>query len=371
MLKADPQNRHFYEIIPEGEPCKFYLDIEWEGPADPGKIVLRHLVVELLAYVEVRDGIFACKEKEMLPNGISLLDLLCVSFGDALSEHLLIFFAETQDKVGIDLDVKIVEGTRPIPGSAGVFKHSYHLTGLNLVFANNTGPLKTFVLDFLEVHRDDKLFYANRKFIIDTSVYTKNRQLRTPLSCKLDDSTKTPLAPLEPWCGSNDIWDALVTNPAADLPVIGLEDFTTTMPPSTTKRAACRRSGARGAAHSQSTEHVPVRDEVVQGLQALLVAAGSRGCQVTPHTCPLGRSVAQSFICKNVGTRVCLVSQGEEHVHNNAWLSVEQDCTACYWCHAPSCKAKSPRYIGDLDPGLLEPEGSSVSEVGSCYHGNR
>ena len=66
LLKADPQNRHFYEIIPEGRPCKFYLDIEWEGPVDPGKVVLRHLVVELLAYVKVREGIFACKRKKRM-----------------------------------------------------------------------------------------------------------------------------------------------------------------------------------------------------------------------------------------------------------------------------------------------------------------
>jgi hypothetical protein len=98
-----------------------------------------------------------------------------------------------------------------------------------------------------------------------------------------------------------------------------------------------------------------VRDEVVQGLQALLDAKGSRGCQVTPHACPPGCSGAQSFICKNEGTRVCLVSQGEEHVNNNAWLSVEQGGATNYWCHAPSCKEKGPRCIGDLDPGLLEP----------------
>ena len=64
LLKADPQNRHFYEVIPEGEPCKLYLDIEWKGPADPGKLVLRHLVDELVAYVKVRDGSFARASKQ-------------------------------------------------------------------------------------------------------------------------------------------------------------------------------------------------------------------------------------------------------------------------------------------------------------------
>ena len=267
--------------------------------------------------------------------------------------------------MGIDLVVRIVDSSRPIPGRAGVFKHSYHLIGANLVFATNYGALAAFVQDFAYVHREDALFFAGNdgKCIIDTSVYTKNRQLRTPLSCKLDDSTKTPLTLLEPWCGTNDIGDVFVTNPAADLPVIGLEDFTNTIPPSTVKRAACCRSGGGGGAD----ERVPVRDEVVHSLQALLDAAGSRGCQVTPHACPPGSRGTQNFPCRNVGTRVCLVSEGEEHVHNNAWLSVEQDCAVSYSCHAPSCKAKGPRYIGDLDSALLEPEGLSVPSITSKF----
>jgi hypothetical protein len=54
LPKTDSQNRHYYEVIQEGEPCKFYLDIEWEGPEDPGKTILHHLVDALAAYVKVR-----------------------------------------------------------------------------------------------------------------------------------------------------------------------------------------------------------------------------------------------------------------------------------------------------------------------------
>ena len=77
LLKADPQNRYFYEVILEGKPCKFYLDVEWEGQADPGKVVLHHLVDELLAYVKVRDGFFRMQQKEnAVLNEISLEDFL-------------------------------------------------------------------------------------------------------------------------------------------------------------------------------------------------------------------------------------------------------------------------------------------------------
>ena len=128
------------------------------------------------------------------------MSLLCPFFLDVLFEHLLTFFVETQDKLGTDLNMRIVESSRPVSGSTDVLKHSYHVIGTNLVFATNDGPLAAFVQDFVYVHREDALFFAgkNDECIIDTSVYTKNRQLRTPLSCKLNDSTKTPLTLLQP-----------------------------------------------------------------------------------------------------------------------------------------------------------------------------
>jgi len=48
------EDRHFYELITEGKPCKLYLDVEWEGPEDPEKRVIHHLVSQLKAYVKVR-----------------------------------------------------------------------------------------------------------------------------------------------------------------------------------------------------------------------------------------------------------------------------------------------------------------------------
>jgi hypothetical protein len=65
LLQVDPQSRHFYEVILEGKPCKLYLDTEWKGPADPGRIALRNLVDKLVAYVKVRVGFCACCTKEM------------------------------------------------------------------------------------------------------------------------------------------------------------------------------------------------------------------------------------------------------------------------------------------------------------------
>jgi hypothetical protein len=77
LLKADPQDRHFYEVIPEGKPCKLYLDIEWKGTADPGKTVLRHLVDELVAYVKVRWLFSHAHQKKVLGNEIISLSGMC------------------------------------------------------------------------------------------------------------------------------------------------------------------------------------------------------------------------------------------------------------------------------------------------------
>jgi len=194
------------------------------------------------------------------------------------------------------------------------------------------------------------------------AVYTKNRLLRTPLSCKLEDATKTALSLLQPWCGTG-ITDAFVTNVPADLPLI--------MPRENVGRAISARkaqSATSGAgqgvkiAPSQATSRV--LNEVVQELQAMLDAAGSKGCEVTTHALPPGPSGAQSIICKNMRTRVCLVSDGEEHVHNNAWLNVHEDGSVFYHCHAAGCKTKRPKHIGSLDRDLLmEQYDSSESSV--------
>lgn len=266
---------------------------------------------------------------------------------------------KTQDKLDLEFDPRVVESTRPISGSAGLFKHSYHVIGANLVFANNNGPLKAFVHEFVRTHQDDELFYNDGKCIVDTGVYDRNRQLRTPLSCKLEDDTKTPLTLLDPWHGTN-IGEALVTNPAADLPIVKLGDFSTTMPQNDTKGAVRSKTGLGNTAQSQAAaERVPVRKELVQQLQALLDASGSKGCQVTSYARPRGYTGTLNVICKNVQTRACLVSRGEEHVNNNAWLSVNPDGAVCYCCHASDCKQKGITYIGDVDTGLLDSDDDS------------
>ncbi len=55
LFKVNAKGRHFYELVQNGRRCKPYLDIEWNGPEDPEKTVIHHLVDALKAYVKVGD----------------------------------------------------------------------------------------------------------------------------------------------------------------------------------------------------------------------------------------------------------------------------------------------------------------------------
>ena len=84
LLKTE--RKHFYELIPEGTPCKLYLDVEWIGPLDPEKAaqVLQHLVNELEAYTQVRNAISqACTATEPLENSSLALLIVCLVIGCA------------------------------------------------------------------------------------------------------------------------------------------------------------------------------------------------------------------------------------------------------------------------------------------------
>ena len=127
------------------------------------------------------------------------------------------------------------------------------------------------------------------------------------------------------------------------------------MPPQTTKNIACRAGGG-GVAHQghapDSVSDMP--KDVVPQLQALLDAAGSRGCQVKQGAYSTLENGWLSFSCENVGARECLICEGETHVSNNASLHVGPDGQRVHYkCLAPDCLEQGYRYIGDLK---LEPD---------------
>ena len=112
------------------------------------------------------------------------------------------------------------------------------MIGINLAFDSNCkmGSMGAFVLDFQKTHAKDRLFSwpaEPQRSIIDTAVYSKRRLMRTPLSSKLNDETKTPLKLLQPWDCINGIEEAFITNLEAcapDLLILSMEDISGVIP---------------------------------------------------------------------------------------------------------------------------------------------
>jgi P4 family phage/plasmid primase-like protien len=277
------------------------------------------------------------------------------------------------------LDIRVLEGSRP--DSAGNVKYSYHVIGTNLIFACNTSPMKAFVQCFEDKLAKDKPSFlpisddGSSRRIIDMSVYTKNRVLRTPLSFKLSDSTKTPLKLLPPWDGPNNVKEAFVTNVvagAAGQRIFTMQDISCAIPAtgrlplrgakSKEGASTLRARGGGGSITAQATVPAMPRD-VVQQFQALLDAAGSKGCQAKNDAGSLLDNGLLSFLCQNVGTRECLACEGVTHKSNNASLHVHRDSLRVYYkCLAPKCTKQAKRFIGVLK---LEPDGAFSSTSAS------
>jgi len=244
----------------------------------------------------------------------------------------------------------------------------------DVVFTSNTGPLKACVDDFVNKHADDKHFlwpgYPDR-CIIDMDVYSKNRVLRTPLSFKLDDATKTPLKLLHPWDGgSNNILDAFVTNVDSSTQCLIITDQHIRkagipfMGPGTRRNKGHSTSWTQLARIPQlQRETVPVPEELVQELQALLDAAGGRDCRVIPSGHAPDEQGAQTVFCRNAGEkRECLVVKGDIHKGNNMYLKVHAAGQVFYCCHSLRCKQKGANG-GKVPIGAIKQPASSLPSL--------
>jgi hypothetical protein len=165
-------DRHFYEIIREVEPVRFYLDIEF-------KVTLRH---DDDAQVRVS----------------ALLELCALAFKSG--------FDVSVD----DTDWVILDGSRAV--SAG-WKHSYHVNLKHVYFENNQIALKSFMTMLrsrIDAEHDPRLFCPENEQepIVDFGTNTKNRVWRLPLSSKLRNGT-----PLLFTADGTDIANALITIP--------------------------------------------------------------------------------------------------------------------------------------------------------------
>ena len=156
LMKCDKNKRWAYEIIPTNTPCKAFGDIEFYGPADP-----------------------------LYPNG----------WHRKMDMTLAHLDQQVFDIKKYHGKFEVLHSSRP---EEGTIKHSFHVIIENLIFPNcHDGTMAAFFNvpesfgdEWFDVHNDI------RKPIIDQTVYTKKRNLRTVSSSKY--AKVIPLRPLSP-----------------------------------------------------------------------------------------------------------------------------------------------------------------------------
>jgi len=176
----DLPRRHYYEVIPQGAPCKLFFDLEFSIELNPNV-----------------DG-----------------DQMCNDFKAALTRHLIQTFGTSTSGVAIvDLD------------STTKTKFSRHLIVTSHVF-QNIRQMKLYVADLCQTIRTSSEFRiqitsgaeggdVSKGLFVDEGVYTKNRNFRLYLSSKF--GKETALRAKDSYNQTSDsrraiFFDTLVTN---------------------------------------------------------------------------------------------------------------------------------------------------------------
>ena len=165
-----PSDRTFYELIRAGQPCRFYLDLEFSKVLNPGVIGESHMVT-LRQYI-----------KEMFLNKLVIvLELYTLAYrnnGDLLRGTIIELDATDNVKFSRHLVVNLQ--------SRCLFRNTDHVN-----------EYATYLHDKLYSNncRIIKLVAGQRRFstLIDLSVYSNNQNFRILLSSKFKDSGNRPL----------------------------------------------------------------------------------------------------------------------------------------------------------------------------------
>ena len=235
------------------------------------------------------------------------------------------------------LEIVVVDGSRW--ESDTNYKASYHVHVTNVGFDN------------IATHRR---FVTHITSQIDRSVYRPGL-LRLPGSHKWNDPNKTPLTIL----GAGDLRDTLVTVLPPDTYVVKSAQVPaarTRKGPSGRKQKAQRttkpqgsRKGTRSTRTNPNTVPLAPR-EVRARLEGMLSAHGHAQHELRATT------KGRFYSLINGGPRACLVTPGQTHSLENAYLQVMTNGDVRYGCHHPSCKAYT-RVLGNLhDEHSINPQ---------------
>ena len=181
---SDPRSRHFYELIPEGAPCRLYFDLEFSKVANPhitsreSEVLITEFINELVCEVQLIYGIKVDRK--------CIVDLDS-STNVKFSRHLIVHLPNGElfaDASSAGLFVKRFVGRLAEELSTGILK-GRHATLAKYLFVNKKAPKPTneslSMKDTTkEQHHIASNGFDNRNMtcFVDLGVYTRNRLFR-------------------------------------------------------------------------------------------------------------------------------------------------------------------------------------------------
>ena len=337
VLAVPIEKRHGYELIYEFASCKFYLDIEWYGPADP-------------QHAKLTEAMAAVREKLKSPEG----------------------------PMSDDAEIYVACGTRPVKTKEGgtTIKHSYHAVVDNLAFDRNTKEMEKLVK---LIEEDSRLLGPDGKSILDSRVYSRNRNMRLPHCCK--HGSKVPLIRISdepreddytyesPGDGS-DVLEFFLSKPDKCGDRIFIRAQADTRPPATGERLSKRAKSSPGAGSGR--DKLPPFPLAV--IKALLEDAGDTVTTLKDFSYMPEEGQWRIQGDQHGQIRQCLATPGECHEKNNCILFVKKEGAGfkvSYQCMAAGCSKKFLTFLTyDTDLGewlweLSDSQSETTTERGA------
>lgn len=311
---AEMEQKNFYELIEPGRWTKLYLDIE-------------HYVDACAANVAA---------------GLVRIDEAVAVIKEVLTYH---WRGEFETTGGALDDVVVLTASRHVEAAAQrKYKHSYHVIFPQIYFDGNTGLMKSLVQSLQNEPRLQALGKRGEPVcMLDGNVYHTDQPFRLVESCKLVDGK--PIGVLRPPHRERpmtmaELLRTVVTHDGGGGVRIGQESIrqmhtvitSKKRPPSAFEAESCRRTNK----HMKTTQALPA--ECVKEFEELLVQAGVQQCCVAGVV--LEKKDRVVLPLRNTGPRPCILSRGESHKSNNAFLVVS-DGMVLFKCQSGKCQGKS------------------------------
>jgi hypothetical protein len=193
--ETDPIARHYYELIPEGTPCRMYFDLEFNKDANPiitsdvSEVLMSEFIAEL------------CNEYQMIHN--ICLSRSCIvdldsSTTNKFSRHLIIHSPNGEifaDSLSVGLFVKRFVGRLAEEQSTGELENR-HSTLAKYLFVNKKRIVEPDIMAEADKDVAPRNYGNNHKELtcfVDLGVYTRNRLFRLLGSTKFGHSPSAAL----------------------------------------------------------------------------------------------------------------------------------------------------------------------------------